>query len=1785
MPESPSAPAPAGANASNINISAQNINDGRAPQPHALKGTLVNNNTPSYPFIYPKQLSNDDAPKNSLELQASPAQQLSGNLKPSAPANAGLFHFGQIKRYLQNTTIRNDESIVIPTRPDTTDTARWKSLLARFSDAQEADSKGFAENSPLARMNTVAAPRGMQRKFFHDHARASKFISADVQYDDKTLKELLELEKQEAVGRIGGYTRSERGFFALERARLAASGVSLKQYQTYKEVEDQKTDDQKAGDQKAELPKDEDQTAMAHLYELDKHNEFMKNFRHETLTQQMGAAADHAEGSLDFRDGLNRFTNKGIEAGVRELEFFLDPTHDANSHFGDLKERQKIVQGFRDACKAYNGVIDDRIAARHAQFEKLHDTPLRHLGLPVELRGDAHAKGLLVKARHSIEVQKGWAPDNSFGSWLKGVAKDFLAVAGRYLTLGILPLVSSRFRNFANSRLSYDYRMSRIEGGSRQEQARELRIYNRKLAENWVKEQYKIDPDTKIRAGAHIEKLDDPHGLFSAIQNFSRDEIVDGVKTQLRLSAESTLLADREAKAKALREAKQRGVDPGDTDKEVANQDYYIDDFYLSQVAEGIVDGMSDGLYEALNQQVDVREASEATSTANTYVKTIDRRAEMIGNRAWDAVDAMLSGNFYLPTRKTDFDLALKAQEKELADIEFELLLAEGEDGKGGKIPAGFSSFTDKDVYLPQQGPRLAHLQKTAASTRLELTDAKDAASFIDTFLGGVDKEGSLLWVEAGLYCDQKGLGLESGDTEDACRADFETRRQSLETLQKGLIENYSLLFDEQLLKLDDMITDLQSRAKYQRDIRLAIIDLDGKMRAATTSADLDKLENEFKDNINASIRNIETSAGWSEQSNIEELLQDIKALRSHAVDRLRSTRDVLAANAAANAAARQTIDQIGTGEVSLDIGLGEIDKAFDGIEQQNNAHREKWINFDGIGDKFPLTNDMRSSRRAEALLTALKIDHKLPDVSLDPRDPTEEAETVDARMFIQKVDFLYKAGVLNDRFADGLMQDLKRNTEIKGGVPTFADAVKALAKLGADEAGKNYAPKFANSIYPDTETEKKADLRLKLTLDLLRQAGVGSDGLLAATRAHYQLVARFALSQTINGALQDAFRAVISAETGLRRTPRNLKEQLDSLQFLFNKYPVLFPGKTGREMRDAIGYLQALLYHPDKPLNELQIAKAVTLAEQLAQINSAKKFDPEKIAAAQLQYQREGAAKLQGQIAHAFGFADASAFADGKTVKAAARNAITDAGNQDGLQDLNARSNHVQALVQVHQKTAQLIEGAVLQPLKDFAEQLNESSDAEVTTAADAREVMESPEFLAKAHALENLNRFLAADDNVRRDQSNLNTDNATYRANLQAMTVLSRELRQFDPETMQAGGNSLTNRVAMWWNEETPDTVAKELRGKGVEKIADKFVTVWKHLRILNALSASNDELSKDMVALADKSNKLLNKVQRHRRNQLAMAAVLTEFEKSGKSADDFKLDKTRIGQIQKRLNEWGQPGAWETLRQDYKLEENSFSQSLLDKWQADNTGLPDDIQDDFDALKEAVANFETLVKTLAASNAAMIGSDIEHGKLPSLEEQQKIAAELEGQLLRVKRTQARAVLPTLLAANAQWTNHAAWKGGESAKSLSTLRLGEFSPYFCGQLKQRFRDHPKAVALINLLEQTVEFDSIVRSVKSVLLGAVKPSDDTIAELRDKADKLAKAADPNELNPKPKGMIAQLKSMAKGSEDEIFLDVLAKGFSWDIQSYVAGQMAFIESAQADYLDPSIIRQKKQAAK
>lgn len=315
-----------------------------------------------------------------------------------------------------------------------------------------------------------------------------------------------------------------------------------------------------------------------------------------------------------YEGQMSVLSDDSIDAGIELLAKLLEPPP-GNVTAQDQSARQRwtpckewsevneIVRLFKNTCISYNDLAEARNEALQNQNLQMNDTYLPRLGMPLELRSGVMADEERTKAAAKFAEENGWGENNSWGSRLKQFGHFSLSVLGTGLTLGFSYFLSPTWRHYVKSHCSTSYRMKQTERHADLAQTQALKSENRKLAKEWVLKQHMTQSaslDTQP-----VQTAYDPTGLLTAFaHNSDRAQLVKNVVKQLELAAQGDILAAKEQLAK------DRGVTVKGENVEVPNEDYLLDPVFLREIAEGIVDGLSEGLDEIRLQEKQLRQVS-----------------------------------------------------------------------------------------------------------------------------------------------------------------------------------------------------------------------------------------------------------------------------------------------------------------------------------------------------------------------------------------------------------------------------------------------------------------------------------------------------------------------------------------------------------------------------------------------------------------------------------------------------------------------------------------------------------------------------------------------------------------------------------------------------------------------------------------------------------------------------------------------------------------------------------------------------------------------------------------------------------------------------------------------------------------------------------------------------------------------------------------------------------------------------------------------------------------------
>ena len=479
---------------------------------------------------------------------------------------------------------------------DTLAAAQLHRSKATAQPKQSEAEQGVAKTSVHARLQkTVISPEG-QKRFFEDYAARNGYPSAEAPpIDDETLLQNWqlfrsgELKENDFIAPLMFVPMEQRVSVALNLARLVARAHYIEsrvfENETLARLDDE-IDDAKLALNGSTPGSAEEKRLIAKLNNLD--------------------AAYQAE--------ISTLTDDGIAAGWEALERLLGPAAEnapkrqsarlSWTPCQDWSEVDDAVALFQNACDAYNAQTALRKEELLTQQDGMKDSALPLLGMPLELRDGVLARNVHSQAQQNFLESHGLAEPQSRGEKVWQAVKVVGAALGYVFGLAwifpsvrdaLLPTLSQQER----TRLAHEHADKTL--------LTFLEDHNRRLAEEWVKDQY--SKPLMGGAGDLQNDVNDAHGLFAAILNpceqelsndfMAREKLVEDVKGQLYLAAKSDVLSAQEKRAATL------NIPLTDKNVTVADEDYLTDASYLQIMAESIVDGMAAGLHWSARQHQD----------------------------------------------------------------------------------------------------------------------------------------------------------------------------------------------------------------------------------------------------------------------------------------------------------------------------------------------------------------------------------------------------------------------------------------------------------------------------------------------------------------------------------------------------------------------------------------------------------------------------------------------------------------------------------------------------------------------------------------------------------------------------------------------------------------------------------------------------------------------------------------------------------------------------------------------------------------------------------------------------------------------------------------------------------------------------------------------------------------------------------------------------------------------------------------------------------------------------
>ena len=463
-----------------------------------------------------------------------------------------------------------------------------RSKAASRPEQNEA-AQGAAKTSVQARIRKTAISAEDQKGFFEDYAARNGYHTAKAPIDDETLLESWKqfrsgaMKEKDFIAPLKDLPKEQRVSLALNLARLVAQD-HFKYSRAFEDETleglDNEIDNTRLALRQSKPGSAEEKSLLAKLNTL--------------------SAAYEAE--------INMLTKEGVAAGSEALERLLGPgvenTYNRQSArlswtpCDDWNEVDNIISVFKDACEAYNAQTQLRKEGLLRQNGAMKDSALPLLGMPLELRGDPLAKNVHSHAQQNFLESHGLVEPQTLSGKAWQALKVIGAALGYVFRLGwLFPSVHDALM----PTLSQQERLRLANEHADKAVLTFLQNHNRRLAEEWVKDQYSKSapsgPD-----GLHYD-ANDPHGLFAAILNprieepfndfFTREKLIEDVNEQLYLAAKSDVLTAKEKLAATL------NVPVTDNSIIIDDEDYS----YLPTIAGSIVDGIAAGLHWSTQQR------------------------------------------------------------------------------------------------------------------------------------------------------------------------------------------------------------------------------------------------------------------------------------------------------------------------------------------------------------------------------------------------------------------------------------------------------------------------------------------------------------------------------------------------------------------------------------------------------------------------------------------------------------------------------------------------------------------------------------------------------------------------------------------------------------------------------------------------------------------------------------------------------------------------------------------------------------------------------------------------------------------------------------------------------------------------------------------------------------------------------------------------------------------------------------------------------------------------------
>ncbi len=1641
-----------------------------------------------------------------FEPQAGSAPKPAGDRAPRAFDPLGRdFRYQQLVNFAHNThTLVGDsrDEKELASKEEVYRFNHYKSALNRIDPQFAVRNRGVDVDSPFYRTSErTDIHKDMGRAFFHERMRAAGYISPDLreEYKNLTMEERVTLAHAELKHKIGDMSKSERRAMAVDMARIKACRVATKRHQ-----DDRKNVRMEVPDRK------------------DPHRWGMK----ESIAKAM-------DGSEKSRDKFKNLPSRAVKKGLKEIEFWAEPL--------GKEEVAKLKQDFKDWCWEYNTSLEPQIAAREERRTAMSRSVLQELGMPVTLLEAEDAE------RIADAAEEEFAKARDFSLW-----KSVVASAANLLTFGGAKHLSAWVRRHAEN-VGTEKNAQKLQSQLNRtiEDRADLYLYeeNVQRTKDWVLEQYKFEPED-IRKFGH-EKLFDPLGFYAAIGNFTKEEVIANIREQVARS-----------EGHDLNNPPVDSDDPAEHERYLAYKEF---ERFLEPITAGIFEGMCQALHESAGDQLKLRAIAAATNDADNYVVVSNAMMRLNCEYVWRQVGNMFS-DYNGPVRRAGRLHNIEMSSREVAAIDGDLESSK----KDGVIVDPFSGGHGGDgdetqeIMLPVAGARREALVENVKVAKSDIEEAERVAKELNNLFGGSDDPNSMLGMQATLDKALFDLTFDTArpaESLDDVSARYAPFGAKIDALRERAEDVRKLLQPDWQDRLDVMLDDFESQVDNLEDLHRRIVSLEDTLAQAQSARQIDddSIRRFRREMTLASDRLARTVDGVGGDPKIVKTC--LKTLESGMVSLMKSTRDMYVAAEAAEQRLDQLEHDVKSGKTSLREASQAALGTYGTFMTNHGAYAKATQRRPAFADKFDAMPLQLEAQMARLLPAALGIEMK--------HDETLSPEAVHTFMDMAA------AGVADDVLVDNFKFYIDRLSEDKD--VTLRDVDDTLSMIGAPGQGDGAQDRplrlFASQAFDD-----KPEAELIFCVRMLRQRGRSEAELRALEHAYFAKAAETAVVESQESV--ETARAALSAQAAPAREPAAgtgvdddgipvIEDYFDRVdphrvvgsdddQFVISDVDDAPVTVTNKIIDDVVAMA------PDHPLFESVGMDWVRLAAQnLKDLLNPEKVDSQpaedmarartfarmfgsvtgkNIGELRTTIQQGQATEIENQIAAQLSFDVKNDLNDAKKMKQVATNAVVDKENAPGMRHLNWRSDNVLKLMHEQRQEAQLVEGAVIKPLKAFAELLDGKN---VETPEQVRELLESKQFRSKARVLEQLCRFDDAYSDIE-DSDDRGDRSATYDLNLMALKQIAPDVRGFDPARMEAG-NRFINKMKIWWNEEDPRKTAENVLDDRNRQVAERFENVWAHLKMLNAIAASNDLLVEDLKNLQGQRDALLSKVQLHCQDQLVTLAIMEEFKASGLDLDQFKLDAAAVDNIKDRLQSWGQRSAWDSfITRNEELLEGRLTRQIMDKWQADSVGLPSALKDEYRRLNEALNDFEELIRQYQADGKQFLGTPLDPAVAGQFD-----TDEVQGAVEALPREAAAHTFGDMLSAGAAWHDHVDWPGATAAD------MRQMTPEaFANELKnglvgfadkagktdmtrkqtdaQNANDRTWANGLAQIVDKAERFNALVADTLEKKAALIPPSPSRMKDLEAAAKELKDSV--RDLDPKQLDQMKSHRYRNKGS-------------------------------------------------